>query len=135
MVRALLSNAFTFASQTIITLLGQRAVGCTADLSTKGKRVNDITIIFLIIAVAVVLFVANKLPVVVVAMAVGLSLWASGLLSLPDALAGYGDPAVMFIAELGVIVLLLQIGLETRLADLIKVGPRALAPGRVDHKL
>jgi Kef-type K+ transport system membrane component KefB len=32
-----------------------------------------------------------------------------------------------FIAELGVIVLLLQIGLETRLADLIKVGPRALA--------
>ena len=39
------------------------------------------------------------------------------------------DPAVMFIAELGVIVLLLQIGLETRLADLIKVGPRALAVG------
>jgi Kef-type K+ transport system membrane component KefB len=41
------------------------------------------------------------------------------------------DPAVMFIAELGVIVLLLQIGLETRLADLIKVGPRALAVGTV----
>ena len=41
------------------------------------------------------------------------------------------DPAVAFIAELGVIVLLLQIGLETRLADLIKVGPRALAVGSV----
>lgn len=41
------------------------------------------------------------------------------------------DPAVAFIAELGVIVLLLQIGLETRLADLVKVGPRALAVGSV----
>ena len=64
---------------------------------------SDITIIFLVIAVAVVLFVWNKLPVVVVAMAVGLSLWATGLLSLPDALAGYGDPAVMFIATLFVV--------------------------------
>jgi Kef-type K+ transport system membrane component KefB len=41
------------------------------------------------------------------------------------------DPAVLFIAELGVIVLLLQIGLETRLADLIKVGGRAFAVGSV----
>ena len=41
------------------------------------------------------------------------------------------DPIIAFIAELGVIVLLLQIGLETRLADLIKVGPRALAVGTV----
>ncbi|MBL8478029.1 MAG: cation:proton antiporter [Sterolibacteriaceae bacterium] len=41
------------------------------------------------------------------------------------------DPVIAFIAELGVIVLLLQIGLETRLADLIKVGPRALAVGLV----
>ncbi len=64
---------------------------------------SDITIIFLIIATAVVLFVSNKLPVVVVAMAVGLSLWATGLLSLQDALSGYGDPAVMFIATLFVV--------------------------------
>lgn len=64
---------------------------------------SDVTTIFLIIAVAVVLFVANKLPVVVVAMAVGLSLWATGILPLPDALAGYGDPAVMFIATLFVV--------------------------------
>ena len=64
---------------------------------------SDTAIMFLIIAVAVVLFVANKLPVVVVAMAVGLSLWAAGLLPLTDALAGYGDPAVMFIATLFVV--------------------------------
>jgi len=35
------------------------------------------------------------------------------------------DPIIAFIAELGVIVLLLQIGLETRLADLVKVGGQA----------
>lgn len=35
------------------------------------------------------------------------------------------DPIIAFIAELGVIVLLLQIGLETRLTDLVKVGPQA----------
>ncbi len=41
------------------------------------------------------------------------------------------DPIIAFIAELGVIVLLLQIGLETRLADLVKVGGRATAVGSV----
>ena len=41
------------------------------------------------------------------------------------------DPIIAFIAELGVIVLLLQIGLETRLADLVKVGARAAAVGGV----
>ena len=41
------------------------------------------------------------------------------------------DPIIIFIAELGVIVLLLQIGLETRLADLVKVGARATAVGSV----
>ncbi|MCX8017091.1 MAG: cation:proton antiporter [Rhodocyclaceae bacterium] len=41
------------------------------------------------------------------------------------------DPIIAFIAELGVIVLLLQIGLETRLADLVKVGGRAFAVGTV----
>lgn len=41
------------------------------------------------------------------------------------------DPIIAFIAELGVIVLLLQIGLETRLADLVRVGARAAAVGSV----
>jgi len=35
------------------------------------------------------------------------------------------DPIIAFMAELGVIILLLQIGLETRLKELISVGPRA----------
>ena len=41
------------------------------------------------------------------------------------------DPIIMFMAELGVIILLLQIGLETRLGDLVSVGARASAVGTV----
>lgn len=56
-----------------------------------------------IIAVAVVLFVSNKLPVVVVAMLTALALWACGVLTLGQALGGFGDPAVIFIASLFVV--------------------------------
>lgn len=41
------------------------------------------------------------------------------------------DPIIAFMAELGVVVLLLQIGLETRLHDLVKVGLRASLVGSV----
>ena len=41
------------------------------------------------------------------------------------------DPIIMFMAELGVIILLLQIGLETRLGDLVSVGVRASMVGAV----
>jgi Kef-type K+ transport system membrane component KefB len=41
------------------------------------------------------------------------------------------DPIIMFMAELGVIILLLQIGLETRLGDLVRVGARASMVGSV----
>lgn len=41
------------------------------------------------------------------------------------------DPIIAFMAELGVIVLLLQIGLETRLQDLVQVGGRAFLVGSV----
>lgn len=56
-----------------------------------------------IIAAAVLLFVWNKLPVVFVAMLTALSLWASGVLTLGQALGGFGDPAVIFIATLFVV--------------------------------
>lgn len=57
----------------------------------------------IIIAVSVVLFVWNKLPVVVVAMGVSLALWATGVLTLGQSLGGFGDPAVIFIASLFVV--------------------------------
>ncbi|UXN58886.1 SLC13 family permease [Phyllobacterium zundukense] len=56
-----------------------------------------------IIAIAVVLFVWNKLPVVVVAMLTALALWATGVLTIGQALGGFGDPAVIFIASLFVV--------------------------------
>jgi di/tricarboxylate transporter len=65
--------------------------------------VSPIAYTALIIGVAVVLFVTNKVPVVLVAMGTALSLWATGVLTLPQALGGLGDPAVIFIAALFVV--------------------------------
>jgi di/tricarboxylate transporter len=59
--------------------------------------------------VAVVLFIWNKLPVVIVAMGTALALWATQVLTLGQALGGFGDPAVIFIACLFVV----SAGLET----------------------
>ena len=61
------------------------------------------TITFAIVAAIVVLFVWDRLPVVVVAVATALALYATGVLSLGQALAGFGDPAVVFIASLFVV--------------------------------
>lgn len=64
---------------------------------------NDIAIIGIIISVVIVLFVTNKVPVVVVAMITPLALWAAGILPLQKVLAGFGDPAVIFIAALFIV--------------------------------
>ncbi|WP_425955412.1 SLC13 family permease [Xylanimonas sp. McL0601] len=57
----------------------------------------------LILVVAVGLFVWNRLPVGLVAIFTALSLWATGLLSVEEALGGFGDPVVVFIAALFVV--------------------------------
>jgi len=57
----------------------------------------------IIIAVVVVLFVWNKLPVVVVAMGTAMALWATGVLTIDQAVSGFGDPAVIFIASLFIV--------------------------------
>lgn len=64
---------------------------------------SDITIVFLIIVGAVVLFVQNRLPVVIVALAVPLALYLTGVLSLQEVFAGFGDPTIIFIASLFVV--------------------------------
>jgi di/tricarboxylate transporter len=63
----------------------------------------DSTITFVVLGAAVGLFVWDHLPVAIVALAVALSLWAAGVLDLEQALAGFGDPAVIFIASLFVV--------------------------------
>lgn len=57
----------------------------------------------LIIFATIALFAWNKLPVIAVACAAALTLWAAGLVTLEQALAGFGDRAVLFIASLFVV--------------------------------
>jgi di/tricarboxylate transporter len=64
---------------------------------------NDITIVFLIILGAVILFMQNRLPVVIVALLVPLSLYLTGVLSLQEVFSGFGDPTIIFIASLFVV--------------------------------
>src|SRR3954464_743581 len=64
---------------------------------------DDSTITFVVLGVVVALFVWDRLPVAIVAIGVSLSLWATGGLDLEDALQGFGDPTVIFIASLLVV--------------------------------
>src|SRR5262245_15034827 len=64
---------------------------------------SDETITFLILGTAVAVFVWDRLPVAIAAIGVALSLWATGVLSLEQSLAGFGDPAVLFVASLFVV--------------------------------
>ena len=64
---------------------------------------SDIWTVFAIVGGIVVLFIWDRLPVIAVCIAAALALWATGILSLNQALAGFGDPAVIFIASLFVV--------------------------------
>ena len=61
------------------------------------------TITFLILGAVVVLFIWNRLPVELVAVGAALSLYATGVLEVEEALTGFGDPAVVLIASLFVV--------------------------------
>ncbi len=64
---------------------------------------SDTTITFLVLAAVVAVFVWDYFPVAIVAIGVSVSLWATGVLDLHQALAGFGDPAVIFIGALFVV--------------------------------
>lgn len=64
---------------------------------------SDSTISLLILAAVVGLFIWNRLPVEFVAVGSALALYFTGVLTLPEALAGFGDPAVILIAALFVV--------------------------------
>ncbi|HET6683960.1 MAG TPA: SLC13 family permease [Gaiella sp.] len=64
---------------------------------------SDETITFLIVGITIAVFVWDRLPVGVVAFGVALSLWATGVLTLDQSLAGFGDPTVIFIASLFIV--------------------------------
>jgi di/tricarboxylate transporter len=57
----------------------------------------------IVIAATIALFAWNRLPVVIVAISAALALWATGIVTLEQALAGFGDRAVLFIASLFIV--------------------------------
>ena len=64
---------------------------------------GDQAIILTILAVAVLVFVWNRLPVGTVALGVALALWATDVVSLDEAFAGFASPTVILIAALFVV--------------------------------
>ena len=75
-----------------------------ADLCLRySSRVDSSVVTLVILAVAVIAFVSNRVSIVAVAVAVPVALWATGVLELKDAFAGFGDPTVIFIAALFVV--------------------------------
>jgi len=64
---------------------------------------SDVAITFAIVAAVIVLFVSERVPVVIVALGTALALYATGVLDLGQALGGLGDPSVIFIASLFVV--------------------------------
>jgi di/tricarboxylate transporter len=65
--------------------------------------VSDAAIVYAVLAALVVLFVWNKLPVEIVAFAAPLTLLATGVITVEQAFAGFGDSTVMFIAALFIV--------------------------------
>lgn len=64
---------------------------------------DDATQALVVLGVVIGLFVWNRLPVGVVAILATLALWATGLVTTEEAVAGFGDPVVIFIATLFVV--------------------------------
>ncbi|WP_416952206.1 SLC13 family permease [Nocardioides sp. T5] len=64
---------------------------------------DEATTALVVLGLVVALFVWNRLPVGVVAILAALTLWATGLVTTEEAVAGFGDPVVIFIATLFVV--------------------------------
>ena len=61
---------------------------------------TDMLIVFSIVGVASVLFASGRVRLDVVALLVVLALVLSGILSVRESLAGFGDPVVILVAGL-----------------------------------
>ncbi|MCC6705013.1 MAG: SLC13 family permease, partial [Thermomicrobiales bacterium] len=64
---------------------------------------SDQTATLIILGVAIVLFVSNRLPVSTIALGVAVSLWATDVLTVEQALFGFGTPTIVLIAALFVV--------------------------------
>lgn len=64
---------------------------------------SDMAIVFTVLAVTVILFVWDRLPVEIVAIGGALVLAATGVLTFEQSISGFGDSVVIFIAALFVV--------------------------------
>ncbi len=64
---------------------------------------SPIAITLIVLFLAIVLFVWNRIPVGIVAIAVALALYFTGVIDFGQAIAGFGDPVIIFIAALFVV--------------------------------
>ncbi len=62
-----------------------------------------VAITFVVTAAAIVAFASNRIPIGVVAVGVSLALFLSGTVTFEQAIAGFGDPVVVYIAALFVV--------------------------------
>ena len=65
--------------------------------------VDPIFITAAVLLVAIAAFIVGRIPVGIVAIGVALALYLSGVLTAEQALAGFGDPVIVFIAALFVV--------------------------------
>lgn len=89
----------------------------------------DLFVIFVLAKLAAEVFKRLSLPAVIGELLVGVAIgpYALGIVDVPLLDAQEGTAlAYEVIAELGLVVLLFYVGLETRLDELLEVGPRAL---------
>jgi di/tricarboxylate transporter len=86
---------------------------------------------FAVLGLVVVLFVLNRLPLELVAVGAALLLFATGVLSINEALAGFGDPTVIFIASLFVVSEGLDAGGVTAWAGRLLVRRAGDSPSRL----
>lgn len=64
---------------------------------------SPVTVTLVILGLAIIAFVSNRVPLGIVAIGVSVILWLTGVLDLRQALSGFGDPTVVFIACLFVV--------------------------------
>ncbi|MCC6495912.1 MAG: hypothetical protein IT193_06590, partial [Propionibacteriaceae bacterium] len=76
---------------------------CPRQRAARVLPVGPVAIVLTILALAVVAFMSNRVPMGVVALGVALALWATGVLTVNQAFAGFGDPTVIFIAALFIV--------------------------------
>ena len=81
---------------------------------------SDATIMYLLLAAIVVVFILDRLPVAVVAIGAAVSLWATGILTVDEAFSGFSNEIIIILASIFVLSgALMKGGVLDHLSDVI----------------